>query len=513
MEFLRRVGQHELANSLDNRIGTLLGHIARDEERPGVAQALFYDKTSGQGHLGFIHVSIERDSRDGQSEKAVEYARHKQDVIDTAMLEAARYAREVVDAYLKRAGYPDGLDERLVRWEIATLEGDPVELGQQFRGGSVALPLAVAIVSEYLAKPVPNDVALTGAFTETSMSDGHILPVDGIPQKVEHAAASGCRLIYVPNPNLTELSSRPAVQNLIGEHGGRVVAAETLDQVCEELFPPEGSGRLRDVMRDTVANVVQIMYPAVRSGLTKPIHERYRLHVIGCGILTAALVFLEGWKLYKAFAPDYPAMVAWTRILVSTAVVFLGMVVSFALPAACLLHRKSWSWYAGIAVTKIGICAAIVLIGQMLPDFARISTIHNAPPAAGLVKDMFIMWIFAWAIAANTLNAVAALQDLVARRQFVTARTCLRWDSPLEARMPIRCIHFPWSWGVVFIGAVVAFLMVLELNYYATIDTSTSAGYWETFLGLGRDLLFIAAIGEVVVFYKQAIARIRRALG
>lgn len=516
LEFLKRAGQYELSNHIENRIGKLLMHIERDEQRPGVVQALFYDKAQAAGHCRFVHVSMERLPGDKtRFKEPIEYARKKEDIIDAAMQEAATCARQAVDAWLKRTGYPDGLDERLVRWEIATVQGDSVKLERQFQGGSVALPLAVAIVSQYLVRPVPNDAAFTGAFTGTSVADSHILPVDGIPEKVEHAALSGCRLIYVPAANFSELNSKPALRNLISEHNARIVAVETLDQVCQELFPPEGSGRLSDTVKDVAVSLMEILHPAgyaQEHTLAKSTHQRYRIHVIVCSLLTAGLVFLEGWRLFKGFAPAYPSIAAWVRILVSTAVAFTGMVVSFALPAACLRHRKVWSWYGAAAVLAVCFTAATVLVGRMLPDFVRISSIYNAPPVAGLAKDLFIMWGFAWAIAANTFNAVAALEDLITKRQFVTARTCLRWDSPLEARMPVRCIHFPWKWGVLAIGIVAGYLIRWEIDYYATVDTSTAAGYWEVFLGLVRDLLFVAAIGEVMVFYKVAVAKIRRSL-
>jgi len=518
LEFLRRVGQHELANHLDSRIGRLLGHIARDETRPGVVHALFYDKIRAVGHSRFVHVSMERlpcDGVEARSGESIEYARKKEGIIDLAMQEAATYARQTVDAYLKRIGYPDGLEERLIRWEIASLEGDAVDLDRQFQGGSVALPLAVAIVSEYLAKPIPNDITFTGSFTEACIANGRILPVDGILEKVEHAVVSGCNLVHIPAPNLVELDAKPALRNLVSEHDARIVAAETLDQVCEKLFPPEGSGRLLDTIKDTGINVMQILHPASspeKHAFVRPTHERYRIHIIVCCILTAALMFLECWRVYEAFAPSYPSVVAWSKIFLSTAIVLIGMGVSFALPAACLRHRKAWSWYVSIALLGVCFGMAAFLVGSMLPDFTGISSLYNAPPVAGLLKDLFIMWGFAWAIAAGTFNAVAALEDLIAKRQFVTARTCLRWGSPLEARMPIMCIHFPWKWGVLVIGVVVGYLIKAELNYYTTLDTGTPAGYWEVLLGIVRDLLFITAIGEVMVFYKVAVARIRRSL-
>ena len=78
--------------------------------------------------------------------------------------------------------------------------------------------------------------------------------------------------------------------------------------------------------------------------------------------------------------------------------------------------------------------------------------------------------------------------------------------------MPLRCVHFPWRWGLVCIAVIVGFIMVLELNYYASLRTGRAAAYWQTFLGLGRDLLFIVAIAEVMVFYKMAVAGVRKAL-
>lgn len=516
VEFLRRIGQHELANHLDSRIGRLLSHIARDEKRPGVVQALFYDKLKAVGHSGFIHISMEHQPHDSTETACIDYARRGEDIIDPAMRDAATYAWQAVDAYLKRTGYPDGLDERLVRWEIGNLPGDTVELERQFQGGSVALPLAVAIVSEYLARPVPNDMAFTGALVEASVADGHVHPVDGILEKVEHAVLSGSRLVYAPAANLAELNGRPSLQNLISEHNAQVMAVETLNQVCEELFPPEGSGRLWDAAKDTAANLMQILHPAYRrkeDRLVKPTHERHRIHIIICSFITAALMFLEGWRLYKAFAPGHPSLAAWTRIIASTAIVLLGMLVCFGLPAAFLRHRKVWSWYAGIGILAVCFCAGIFILGPMLPDFVRISSIYNMPPLGGLLKDVFIIWLFAWGLGVNTFNAVAALEDLIAKRQFVTARTCLRWDSPLEARMTLRCVHFPWMWGALGIGAIAAYLIAWELNYYTTVDVSVHSGYWETLLGIVRDLFFACAIIEILVFYKAAIARIRTALG
>jgi len=349
-------------------------------------------------------------------------------------------------------------------------------------------------------------MAFTGAFTEASAANGSILPVDGVPEKVKHAALSGCQRIYIPTANTTELNK---------ENDSKVVPVDTFDKICEEFFPPEGSGRLQDTIRDTWANFLQIINPTGQSceqALVKSVHQRHRTHIIVCSIFTAVLVSLEGWRIYKASVPEYLSPGAWAKIIISTVIVLGGMCISLALPAACLRHRKACSWYVGTIILAVLFALVTVLIGQISPDFTNISSIYNAPPTAGMVKDMFVIWIFAWAIAVNTFTAVAALESLITKRQFVTARICLDWNSPLEGRMPLRCVHFPWKWGLVCIGIVSAYLIVLDLNYYSSLDNSTVSAYWETFLGLGRDLVFIAAIAEVMIFYKASMATIRRAL-
>lgn len=515
--FLRRVGRHELANHIEGRVGRLLGLMARDETRPGVVQALFYARGQG-GHTRFVHVALSYEP--GPQTKAaargqIVYAREAIDHIDTAMREAASWARAAADAYLRRADYPDGLQEREVRWEIATLRGDAVDLPREYIGGSLALPLAVGIVSEYLARPVPNDVAFTGTFAATEAEDGRVLPVDGIPEKVEHAVTSGCRVVYVPAANVPEIDDHPALGNLVADHDARLAPVETIDEVCEGLFPPEGSGRLRDVLKDTASGLFEMLGFARRAAESQkepPAHCRHRGHAIAASVLVACLVFLEGWMAYKGFAPECQPLEAWGRIVAAAALALVAMGVVHALPSATVRHRKSWSWFAGIGLLSAAFLVVQLLLGTMLSSTVDLSGGHHAPPAAGLLKDLFLIWLFAWALPGNVFNVVTSLEHLVDRRQFVTARDCLRWNAPLEQRMPIRCFYFPWTYGAIGIGLMAALLMAWELQYYGSLEASTPEAYWLTFLGLGRDLLFIAAIAESMVFYKVGLSGVRKVI-
>lgn len=517
MEFLKRVGQYDLSYYLENRIGKLLGYIARDEKRPGVVQALFYDKNKLVGHSGFVHVSIEHQGDNtGESPpgEAIEYTASKQGAIDGYMQEAAACAHRVVDAYLKRTSYPDGLAERLVRWEIATVQGDVTGLKQEFQGGSIALPLAVAVISKYLGRPVANDIASTGAFTVVSVADGSVLPVDGVPEKVKHAVLSGCRLIFVPTENLLELKGKPALQNLISEHDAQIVPAESLDKVCEQLFPPEGSGRLKDLIKDAFGNYVQIFKPILRRHrLTSNefAYQRYSYHVLVCSVLTMLLVLLESWMMCKTCAPDFPSVGIWIRIIAVAVLAFVGTSFSFVLPDICLQHRKRWSWIAGTIL--LAVCLGIG--GQLLiPVITGLKPVNNSPnivPTAFFLKDMFLIWVFTWVIAADSFNVVTGAEHLLKNRQFITSRECLKWNSLLEIRMPVLCIYFPWKWGTTAVIAVALILIAWEMRLFSSIlRKGSEATHQLLVIAICREFLFLVAISEVLIFYKTALANIRK---
>jgi hypothetical protein len=473
LEYLRRAGQHELANYLASRIGRLVAGIRRDETRSGVVQALLHGE--GQGHSRFVHVSIERqaDTREKPSwEAGITYARGRTDCIDARMQEAAASARLAVDALLKRTGYPDGLAERVVRWEIATLRGETIEATRPYKGGSIALPLAVSIISEYLARPVPNDVALTGA----------IDAVDAAPVKLEHAIHAGARLVYLPMGNMPDLEGRPALRDLAAEHRVRIAPVDTLDQVCGELFPPEGSGRLRDILKDMLVSFAGLLCRPTASGPdSASTHGSpgtdHHWHAMLCSLLTAGIFLAEGFMIHRTFAPTMSLVQAWSRILAASLTIVLGMGVTFALPGACLRHRRAWSWLASVPVLALCCGVAFVFYWPMLPPESEINRSVYTIPAATILKDMFVIWIFTWAIAANVYNAVAALEHLIQRRQFVTARACLNWDSPLEGRMPIHCVHFPWYVGAGVIFPVALFLIFWEWTYYSTLRPGTASGH------------------------------------
>jgi len=509
VQFLGRSGRNELASYLERRVGRLLGLLARDETRSGVVHALLY-APDGAGHGRFVHAMVEQGSP-GQAEQApgIVYARRGIDQIDVVMEGAAAAARSAADACLKRLGYPDGLAGRTVRWEMATLRGDSVELG-----GSIALALAIAIISAYLGRPVPNDVSFTGAIDPLNPSKGRLAPVDGIPGKIEYAVARGCRRIYIPSGNSTHVDEHPALRNLAADHGAEIVAAEGLDHVCSELFPGEGTGRAIDIAADTVRNLwAMIRGPGWEAADSLPIHLRHRHHAVVAGIMVAGLVLLESGLVCSIHTEAHYSL--GQKMLISalaTLAALAGMWMSFCLSAACLHHRKPWAWSASSVLLLACLSASYLLLWSVMPSGLRVSTVYSWPPFLSVMKDFFLFWLFAWLVSTNVFNVIAALEHLVAKRQLVTAGDCLHWNAALESRMPVRCLPFPWEWGAVSMFVVAVLLLHWEFEYFRTLNLDLPPARFALIFGLARDLFFLIAAIQLMVFYKNALADVRHSL-
>jgi hypothetical protein len=129
-----------------------------------------------------------------------------------------------------------------------------------------------------------------------------------------------------------------------------------------------------------------------------------------------------------------------------------------------------------------------------------------------VAKDVFVIWVFCWAIASNTFQVVASLEHLATRRQFIAARALLRLDWDHEHRIPLRCVPFPWHWGVIIIGVIAMFLIVWEWTYFATLQRGAPGAFAMMLLGAARELLFLVVIAEVMLFYKGALIQVRQSL-
>jgi len=334
-----------------------------------------------------------------------------------------------------------------------------------------------------------------------------------VPAKLRQALAVGCRRIFVPAGNAPIIESSPALQHAVQGAGAEVCTVQRLDEACGRLFTQEGSGQPWDLLADTFREAWRIVRggPGRRDGPSAQ-PDRHRLHVLLSTAFLAAILIMEGYKHYLAYAPEYPAAAAVLRTVASAAVVVALLLLGYGLILASLYHRKAWAWLASIALTGAGMAVAVLILGPMLPATTDISKLSDWPVWASLLKDVFVLWLFAWILLTNTFAVVVSLEHLADRHQYITARRCLSWDSALEGRMPIRAIAFPWSWAALGLFFVAVFLFVLEFLYYMNLREGLAAAYWEALLGLGRDMLLVAAAAEAMLFYKVAVASVRRLL-
>lgn len=192
---------------------------------------------------------------------------------------------------------------------------------------------------------------------------------------------------------------------------------------------------------------------------------------------------------------------------------FAAISFCFALPGSFLWHRKRWALLLSALLLALCSAAGAGLLLRVIPDNSQASRTINILPSALLIKDMLVIWLFGWALAGNTFYVAAALEDLLDRRQFVTARKCMSWNSWLEGRMPLICVYFSWEWGIVLLGTVGLALVAWEMVVFTYVfKTGADNSTWLIVLGTLRQCLLIGAIAEVMVFYKMALAGIRKAL-
>ena len=507
---LHDMGRHEMANALAAQVQRLIGRIEADETRSGVVRAMFYNEQQQEGYTRLIHVALSGSpNKDGE----IVYARSALDSLDPVTVDASRLAMRAAHAFLRHRGYPDGLQERCIRWEISTLQGEPADLPKSYGGGSLGLPLAVAIISAYLGQVVPDDTALTGALSGASEDAADVLAVDGVEEKVRRALAAGCRRIFLPAGNAAVFSESPTLQHAAQAASATVEPVARLDEACAELFPPQGKGTVGALVVDSVRQVGRILWPSCRDDPQAAKAARsHRTHALVSTAFLAAIFLLEGYVCYLGYASQYPFVTATWRILGATAAAVAGLLLSYGLILASLHHRKQWAWLATIVLTGAAMTGSGLLLAPMLPATSSLREMHHWPLPIGLAKDMFVFWLFSMVLLTNIFAIVTGLEHLIDRHQHVTARLCLPGDSLLEGRLPVRAVPFPWNWGMLAFFVAGVFLFILELVYFAALPPGAAGTNWVISLGMGRDMVLIAATAEAMIFFRVAQAQIHAAL-
>jgi hypothetical protein len=104
-------------------------------------------------------------------------------------------------------------------------------------GASVGLPVVVALLSVMLDRPVPQDLALTGAVTADSRRVVAIRRVGDVVYKIRGACHRSLRAILLSPENQVEVEAEDVVPREVGRN--RVRFAATLDDAVEILWGSE----------------------------------------------------------------------------------------------------------------------------------------------------------------------------------------------------------------------------------------------------------------------------------
>ena len=107
--------------------------------------------------------------------------------------------------------------------------------GGNIDGPSAGAAVTLALISVLAGIPVRQDVAITG---EISIQ-GKIKPVGGIVEKIYGAKQVGMKKVFIPAENEKDVP--------VGLKGIEVVPVRTMEQLLEQVSPPDGEQWKKEV--------------------------------------------------------------------------------------------------------------------------------------------------------------------------------------------------------------------------------------------------------------------------
>ena len=196
--YARRPGQQA---SLENRVGAVHGLAVHGSHQGAVMEI---EATAGAGSGRVQVTGIVEEEELGSGARTV----RRQSM--------ARASAENVVTLLRRMGYVKESTDLHINFP----GGAPVD------GPSAGAAMAVAAVSAVTGRPVDGSAAITGEIGV----QGRVLPVGGVPEKIEAAKRAGLSRVLVPRDNDMER---------FRDAGIRVILVDTIDDALEMMLLPE----------------------------------------------------------------------------------------------------------------------------------------------------------------------------------------------------------------------------------------------------------------------------------
>ena len=482
-------------------IEDLLFTITEDEKRPGVVKALFVVGSTNQGRVRNVLVKVIHRAKDKPPE--VVYSSLARENVQELLQTTARTAADVAHEFLVGQGYNEGLSGRIVEWQIVLPTGKVEEQSVSYDGESLALPLAVAIVSAYLGEPIPADVALTGAFDLLSGQEGLLFGVGGIPQKVNAALDAGIKRIYIPEINRSDLdlATEKEAERVYAE----IVPVQTVAHLCKNHLSLGGlrdSSSLLSILRKTLIGV-----PRFFRNKDDCVPPQHRTHVFLSSILLTLMILVELLGYHWIF-PETVSHFKAIGLIVSITALLLGMsIVSLVSARLFLLGRNPWGWVLSSVEMNITILIASILTCGYIPYVYDFSNLSDWPLPINVFKDLFIIWLFHTLYVTNLFHYTVGLEYLLEKRQFFTVKACLEGKNRISH--PNHIIGIRWDAAVYAAAIAGFFLLVLEMVYFTNIHDTDPKALRLVISSLIRDLIFIVLGFEVITWYKIALDRIK----
>ncbi len=142
------------------------------------------------------------------------------------MKESVAAAAQFIKTHAKDVGLPNDWQDNYDIAVLATMMGIPKE------GPSAGITIVTGIVSALTARPVRNDIAMTGEITIM----GKVLAIGGVLPKLQAAIDAGCKEVIMPKENERDVAMTPDYVRT--EISVRFVT--TIEEVLQNALLPQG---------------------------------------------------------------------------------------------------------------------------------------------------------------------------------------------------------------------------------------------------------------------------------
>ena len=499
---LRGLGSSDLADRLALAVEPIVHNLRRVEEKPGVVRGLFVE-AGDRGTIQNVIATIESGA------EGIAYSSLEGDAVRPDMQDASERARKAADQYLRRMGYAEGLSDRRVVWQIADMVGRTKKAADEYEGHSLGLALAIAIVSCYVRHPVPPSVTMTGSFDVAGATEGEVTGVGSIAAKLQAARDAECDRVFLSKENTAQ-----ARQSEWGQtEQPPVTFVSRVDEVCDHLFPLK--------TQSSFAAIASRVLPALHNLLFSEswwealnVRRRHMMHLCASTILFAGVCGAEAWMVWTVYGPPEPCWYHVVGLFLAVGVAMAGHLLGFGMAAACMEARVKVGWILAAISSFVGMAAyGIVLCLIAEAPHERMSQLAEWPPRLNIAKDAVIIWIFAIVYLHSFYDHVMALEFLLYWRQDRTVKRVLSRRGMFESDLPVQVVTIPWGHLTGVTIAVALFLIGAELYAFSHVLPESELGQRWIVLCSIRALIFIAALGQAVGWYRWALSAIEAEVG